>query len=1411
MALMLRGIAMFIFLLFCAQTKAQVPLTEGSPTVFIDFSAATPISVGSNPGTAFTGAGFQPGSNPPPPSVGPGRLNSNAWEVLGISGFPLNFGGTQIGNRLGLGAVNNAQVTAGIYAYTGTPHSASNPALMIQPGVEGFGGSNPGTITLRIQNNGMAAITQLQLSYDIFFRNDQARNTYLNFSWSYNHTTYTAVPGLNFTTPAAADAIGWQLASGPAPSRSTTLNGLNILPGSYFYLRWSIGDGPTGSGARDELGLDNISINAVYGPPCTQPTTQASAVANNVLPEQLDLNITRGNGTGGLLIVAVENATLNNNPFNGMSYAANSTFGLGDPVANGFAVYNSNAIPTGGNGTVTILGLNPATTYHFYLFEYNGVGSPCYRTQLSHIIQGTPPSSANPAVYFRSRQSGNWNDANTWEYTSDTADLANFPWTLSDVRPTSAALWILIDSNHTVTLTNNESASRLHINYSGRLANSSSASGGRLLTMVDNAGDDIVVQGTLELFGNVPTLVPGLTVRVDSLGMVHALHNNGNSASDDFARSAQVTFMDGAIFNWDNNLSFETAGSSYFPNNAATPRVAIFRVSKNIAVGAGSNTIIQGLLEANANITWQNAGQKTFRNGITGTGNIVQDATCGKLVINGSSSFGMAKLGGTGTIQLNSDATNGVLEFPSNSWAYLTSDKTVNGGSLRITANGFLNLRHFVLSGTTNFQVASAGKIGIGHPQGITTGAVGNIQTTTRTLDANGYYQYTGVIDQVTGNLLPSTVSRLIVDNAVAPFHEGVPGITVEVSDPVTITTTTQILNTCVLSTGSSILTLGPILQYLGGPGGLITGKEDGTLAFSGSGNPQVNFADSTQLGTILMKKSAGQAIFASTGTNGLFIHHGIEFDATNAGTLNVGNQRVTLRSKAAHTAYFGRIYGGASGLNNFTVERFIPTGLNHGKSWQLLGVPLTTTQTINAAWQEGATFATENPNPGYGTMITGSVPGATNPAIGFDAHTPLGATMRTYDPLTNNWVDIPNTKTRTITEPKGFMVLVRGDRDVMTHNAPATPTILRAKGSLYAIGSGNVTPPTTNIDANSFQSVGNPYACTVDFDQVFKALSTDNMFYVWDPLLPGSSGLGGWQTINGNIGYLVTPGGTANYPGGPANPEQFIQSGQAFLVHATGGAGGLVFQEQCKTPTPNKNLFRTPVRVSMLQTFLHRANNSMADGNTLALGAQFSNDPDGRSSRKVNNPDENFGISAHATSYAVLTRRSLAAGDTIRFAMSNLRAGEYTLRFRPHNFNLREDVYLVDHFTGTRTLISKHDTSLYNFSISTQPGSYQPARFCLVFGRNLPTSTVNDILFTVAPNPIRGKHFNMHFENLPAGTYHATLTGAAGRAMRTYTFTWSNDLRMQPFELPGVLPAGTYRLVVKGAQWQGTKILVVQ
>src|SRR5690606_32265523 len=127
-------------------------------------------------------------------------------------------------------------------------------------------------------------ITQLQLSYDIFFRNDQARNTYLNFSWSYNHTTYTAVPGLNFTTPAAADAIGWQLASGPAPSRSTTLNGLNILPGSYFYLRWSIGDGPTGSGARDELGLDNISINAVYGPPCTQPTTQASAVANNVLP-----------------------------------------------------------------------------------------------------------------------------------------------------------------------------------------------------------------------------------------------------------------------------------------------------------------------------------------------------------------------------------------------------------------------------------------------------------------------------------------------------------------------------------------------------------------------------------------------------------------------------------------------------------------------------------------------------------------------------------------------------------------------------------------------------------------------------------------------------------------------------------------------------------------------------------------------------------------------------------------------------------------------------------------------------------------------------------------------------------------------------------------------------------------------
>lgn len=242
---------LFLTLLLSVFSWGQVQLSEGTPSQTIDFSAT--VSGVSN--GAFTGTGFQA-----TPTAG--QLDSDAWASTGMSDGPLAFGGARTIGDYARGAVNAAQSTGGFYAYTGAPQSAANPCLMIQPAGSDFA---PGTLTLRIQNNGTAFINQMVVSYDLFVRNDQARASSFNFSYSSDNTTYTPVAALNYTSIEVADALGW-VQVGSSPSRSTTITGLSVAPGDFFYIRWNSAD-VSGANNRDEFGLDNIALTATFGLP----------------------------------------------------------------------------------------------------------------------------------------------------------------------------------------------------------------------------------------------------------------------------------------------------------------------------------------------------------------------------------------------------------------------------------------------------------------------------------------------------------------------------------------------------------------------------------------------------------------------------------------------------------------------------------------------------------------------------------------------------------------------------------------------------------------------------------------------------------------------------------------------------------------------------------------------------------------------------------------------------------------------------------------------------------------------------------------------------------------------------------------------------------------------------------------
>lgn len=69
------------------------------------------------------------------------------------------------------------------------------------------------------------------------------------------------MPSLDYTSTAAASGSpSWETIS-----RSTTISGISIANGGYYYLRWS-GDDVSGSNNRDEFGLDDIVISSVSLP-----------------------------------------------------------------------------------------------------------------------------------------------------------------------------------------------------------------------------------------------------------------------------------------------------------------------------------------------------------------------------------------------------------------------------------------------------------------------------------------------------------------------------------------------------------------------------------------------------------------------------------------------------------------------------------------------------------------------------------------------------------------------------------------------------------------------------------------------------------------------------------------------------------------------------------------------------------------------------------------------------------------------------------------------------------------------------------------------------------------------------------------------------------------------------------------
>lgn len=536
----------------------------------------------------------------------------------------------------------------------------------------------------------------------------------------------------------------------------------------------------------------------------------------------------------------------------------------------------------------------------------------------------------------------------------------------------------------------------------------------------------------------------------------------------------------------------------------------------------------------------------------------------------------------------------------------------------------------------------------------------------------------------------------------------------------------------------------------------------------------------------------------------------------------------LSLKSTATETAWLGQMTASNTIVGSTTVERFIPL---HSKAWQFLAVPASG-QTVNAAWQEGNTPLSTALNPGYGTLITSNYAGT-----GFDIIGGSGPSMMTYDSTAKTFLGIPNT-TIPVYNRKGYMLFVRGNRTATTVSGPTTSANLRTKGTLFTPAT---PPPVINLAANTFESVGNPYASAIDLTALNLTGGVQDVFYVWDPKLttaPSAYGFGAYQTFtrNGAV-YDVTPGG-GSYASGTSKT---IESGQAFFVRAPSAPGSITFTENCKV-SGSSDVNRVPVsNESQLRTNLYVITGNgrvLLDGNLVQFHQSYSGKTDMEDALKISNTSENLGISSNGNILVVERRKPVQRTDTLFYNLGKVRVKQYQFELIPRAIAQEGlEAFLEDKYLGTRTAINLRDTTLVTFNVINVPGSYATDRFRLVFNvskksrEDLPVRDIaetgrnNDISgkgnlaaeidgqhnsgsipgISVYPNPVENKNIQVQFVSPEPGRYTFQLLTKAGQQVYFGTELLQGKNTGIQIQLDRSTPAGVYLLIITSAA--GNKI----
>jgi sugar lactone lactonase YvrE len=565
------------------------------------------------------------------------------------------------------------------------------------------------------------------------------------------------------------------------------------------------------------------------------------------------------------------------------------------------------------------------------------------------------------------------------------------------------------------------------------------------------------------------------------------------------------------------------------------------------------------------------------------------------------------------------------------------------------------------------------------------------------------------------------------------------------------------------------------------------TSTDNVIINTSSPNGPTLNVAFTLGLGKTLTIGNTGTLIVAPNAS------------LTIAGAADFGSKSVTFKSDATGTGVLGTITGTLTNADNVSTERYIAAN----RAFRFLTSSVTTTSSIKANWQEGANNTStlyadnQNPNPTFGTHITGSTSGSN----GFDATQSTNASLFGFDNATGQWTTIANTDTNLLSAGSAYRLMVRGDRSIdMSTNTPTpTPTTLRALGTLFT-GSKTLSGAALNQVANGYSLIGNPYQAPVDLNTILGTATglATQYCYVWEPR---QNTRGAYVSVGVQTGVNSIAGSFAT---------KYLQPGQAAFIRkdATTNAASLTFSEADKYLTTNESVFRQETsNLSVLKVSMH-SNGTSLDGLAIVFDPNSNNGIDANDAGKLANLDEDLATSNNGSLSSIESRQFPVNNEEIQLYATKFRATNYTLKTTLENYS-GPTPYLLDTYTQNYTEIAANAETVYPFSVaSTIPNSIATNRFKIVFGNTVLGTLDFEKGCYLYPNPSADSAFYVHLNELNSST-KVTLFNTLGQQIQISVNATENNTYF--CSTTSKLPTGAYFVVIEHNGKKTTKKWMVQ